>query len=216
MITHRSIDLRPWIAKVVFIAAMLVISPAQSSEDDPAVFIENTVRNLLAEFTAGRDEYEADRTALFEMVDRMASPAFGFRYMSKLVLARSWKTASARQREDFSEEFRRLMIVTYATGLTEYVGTETMEFRETKVREKKGTLLATVQTEVTINDNAPPLPVVYSLIRKKGENWKVYNLTVGSLNMVLNYRNVIQSLIHSEGLQGMIDNLRTNNDRNFF
>ena len=214
MIIHQPVGLRPLIAKVVFIAAMLVLPPAQSS-DDPAVFIENTVRNLLAEFTAGRDEYEADRTALFEMVDRMASPAFGFRYMSKLVLAKSWKKASAKQRQDFAEEFRRLMIVTYATGLTEYMGTETMEFRETKIREKQGTLLATVNTEVTIDDNAPPLPVVYSLIRKKGETWKVYNLTVGSLNMVLNYRKVIQSLIHSEGLQGMIENLRNNNDRNF-
>ena len=215
MITHPPIDLRTFIAKVVFIAAMLVIPPAQSSEEDPAVFIENTVNNLLAEFVARRDEFEADRTALFEMVDRMAAPAFGFRYMSKLVLARSWKTASAQQREDFSEEFKRLMIVTYATGMTEYVGTETMEFRETKVREKKGKLLATVKTEVIIGDNTPPLPVVYSLIREKGQNWKVYNVTVGSLNMVLNYRNVIQSLIHSEGLQGMIENLRTNNDRNF-
>ncbi len=214
MMMPRPVDLRPLMAKVVFIGAMLVTPLAQSS-DDPAVFIENTVQDLLGEFTARRDELEADRQALFEMVDRTVGPAFGFQYISKLVLAKNWKKANAQQRRDFVKEFRRLMIVTYASGLFGYVGTETMTFKETKIRERQGTLLATVKTEVLIGDNSTPLPVVYSLIRKEGENWKVYNLDVGSLNVVLNYRKVIQSLIQSEGLEGMIENLKNNNDRNY-
>lgn len=211
---HPLVGLRRFISNAVFICAMLMIPLAQSSDDDPVIFIENTVTHLLGEFTERRDELEADKSALFKLVDRIAGPAFSFRYMSKLVLARAWKKASVQQREDFAKEFRRLMVVTYATGLTEYMGTEAMTFRETKIKEKQGILFATVKTDVTIGDNAP-LPVAYSLIKEKGENWKIYNLTVGSLNMVLNYREVIQSLIHSGGLEGMIENLKNNNDRNY-
>lgn len=213
MIIHKPDYFRQFISKAVFICAMLVIPLAQPS-DDPAIFIENTVNNLLGEFTERRDQLEGDKKALFELVDRVAGPAFSFNYMSKLVLARNWKKASVQQRQDFAEEFRRLMIVTYATGLTDYVGNEKMIFRETKIKERKGAIFGTVTTEVTIGDNVPLL-VVYSLVKAEGENWKVYNLTVGSLNMVLNYRKVIQSLIHSEGIDGMINSLKNNNDRNY-
>ena len=73
---------------------------------------------------------------------------------------------------------------------------------------------ATVNTEVFIGEG-PPVDVVYSLILDQENNWKIYNLTVADLNMVLNYRNVIQSSIHSEGLDGMIASMRENNEKNY-
>ena len=85
---------------------------------------------------------------------------------------------------------------------------------EKMVKEKKGRRFATVNTEVTINDGGP-IPVVYSMMENADSGWKVYNLTVGDLNMVINYRNVIQSSIHSEGLDGTIASMKENNDRNY-
>ena len=89
-----------------------------------------------------------------------------------------------------------------------------MEFGETKIKEKKGVKFGTVNTEVTINDGAP-IPVVYSMLQHPDQDWKIYNLTVGSLNMVLNYRNVIQSSIHSDGLDKVISDIKENNDKNY-
>jgi phospholipid transport system substrate-binding protein len=203
---------------VLGLLAVLTISMSQFSialanaSDDPSHVVEKTVNELLDEFIERRDELEQNNKDLFELVDRVASPLFDFNYISRLVLAKSWKKASEQQRLQFAEEFKNLIIVTYATALFRYTGDETMEFGETGIKERKGVKFGTVNTEVTIS-GGPPIPVVYSLIKKPDESWKIYNLTVGDLNMVLNYRNVIQSTIHNEGLDGMIASMKENNDK---
>ena len=198
----------------LILGAGMFLSPAGHTNDDPALLVENTVQSLFKEFTGSRSELEGDNPALFSLVDRVASPLFDFDYISKLVLAKSWKSANEGQRDEFAREFKRLMIVTYATALFKYTGNEAMTFGETEIREKKGIQFAKVNTEVTINEG-DPIPVIYSLIKDQDKGWKIYNLTVGSLNMVINYRNVIQSSIHSDGLDGTIASMKTNNDNNY-
>ncbi len=195
-------------------ALALFVAPLTHAKDDPASLVQDTANELLREFTAKRAQLEGNHKALFQLVERIASPLFDFDYISKLVLAKSWKQASPQQRAEFAEEFKRLIIVTYATALFSYTGNETMEFGESKIREKKGVYFGTVNTEVRLSDDAP-VAVVYFLIRRQNKPWKIYNLSVGSLNMVLNYRNVIQSSIHSEGLDGVIAGMKENNDKNF-
>lgn len=195
-------------------AVMLVVSSAHSSSSDPAQVIEETVNALFEEFTDTRAELETDKVMLFQLVERVVSPVFDFDFISRLVLAKSWKGASDTQKSEFAGEFRKLMIVTYATALFRYTGNESMTFGDTRIKEKKGRKFATVNTEVSINDGAP-VPVVYSLSENDNGQWKIYNLTVGSLNMVLNYRSVIQASIHSDGLDGTIAMMKENNDRNY-
>ena len=196
------------------LAVLLLLPNLSSANQDPAAAIEVTVNNLFGEFSNRRSELEGNNPELFNLVDRVAGPIFDFDYISKLVLAKAWKKASPAQRLAFAEEFKRLIIVTYATALFRYTGNETMDFGDTTIKERKGVKFGTVNTEVSINDGSP-IPVVYSMIQGQDEKWKVYNLTVGSLNMVLNYRSVIQSTIHSEGLDGMIASMKANNDKNY-
>jgi phospholipid transport system substrate-binding protein len=194
-------------------ATMMVVSTAHSTTSDPAVLIEETVNSLFEEFTQTRTELENDKAKLFDLVERVVGPVFDFDYISKLVLAKSWKSASDNQKQEFAGEFRRLMIVTYATALFRYTGNESMQFGKSSIREKKGKKIATVNTAVRINDGEP-IPVVYSMIENDAGQWKIFNLSVGDLNMVLNYRSVIQASIHSEGLDGTIASMKENNDRN--
>jgi phospholipid transport system substrate-binding protein len=185
-----------------------------ATNDDPAAVIDSTVQSLFDEFTASRERLELNKTELFVLVNDIASPLFDFNYISKLVLAKSWKNASEQQKTDFAIEFKRLLIVTYATALFQYTGKETMSFGETGFREKKGVKLAKVNTEVFINEGAP-ISVVYDMIKKADGEWKIYNLTVGDLNMVLNYRNVIQSSIQSDGLDALILSMKENNQKHY-
>ena len=202
---------------VLAISVTLFAIPQIGANDDPALIVEKTVNSLLEEFSEKRDQLEGNNSDLFGLVDEIASPLFDFDYISKLVLAKNWKKASAQQRREFADEFKRLLIVTYATALFQYTGNETVEFGESAVKEKKGVRFGTVNTAVSLSEQGA-MPVVYSLIqddrRDDSHQWKIYNLTVGSLNMVLNYRAVIQALIHRDGLDGMIAGIKDNNDKN--
>ncbi len=184
-----------------------------SVNDDPAAVISERIDLLLGEFSESREQLENDNQSVYQLVDRIAGPLFDFHYISKLVLARHWKSASETQRRDFALEFKRLLIVTYATALFKYTGDESIIFKQTKIKEKQGKRFATVNSEVKIND--APISVVYALIDDGDGSWKIYNLIIGDLNMVLNYRNVMQSTVNSAGLDDTIADMKTNNERNF-
>ncbi len=183
------------------------------ANDDPARIVEKTVTTLLEELSENRAHLQGNNHALFELVNQVASPLFDFDYIAKLVLASSWRQASAQQREVFANEFKRLIIITYATALFQYTGNETIKFGKTKIKEQKGIKSGTVNTEIKLSKGST-IPVSYSLIQRDHQ-WKVYNLTVGSLNMVLSYRNIFQASIRGKGLQRMIADLKSNNDKHY-
>ena len=179
----------------------------------PEEDIGGAVQQLLNEFTARRDELKGDRVALYEMVDRITRPYFDFEKISKLVLAKSWKKATGEQRQAFSEEFRALLIRTYATALFQYTGKEKMAFTSSKIKERKGVKSAVVKSEVQLSDG-PGIPVNYSLILGEDDKWKIYNMTIAGINLVTNYRKTYGSSIRQQGIDGLIQAMHEANSKN--
>lgn len=194
-----------------FFACMLTGLQAQA-KISPEQAIESAVQQLLDEFTNRRAELKDDKSALYAMVDKYTRPVFDFEKISKLVLAKNWKQASDAQRQAFSDEFRTLLIRTYATALFQYTGEETMEFKSSKIRERKGIMSATVESEVTLIEG-PGIPVIYSMILDKNNIWKVYNMTIAGVNMVTSYRETYGASIRNFGLDGLIESMRETNAR---
>jgi len=188
---------------------------AQVAPEEPQALIERKVQELLDQFTARRAELEADRRALFALVDQVAAPLFDFERIAKLVLAQNWRRASAEQRAEFRDAFRQLLIATYATALHQYSGDERMTFTASKITERKGRKFAQVSSEVTLADGAEPIAVEYALLLDKRGAWKIYNLTVGSLNMIVNYRNTYASSVGELGIDGVIAEMKRVNAGNF-
>lgn len=195
-------------AALIIGAGMLPLAPAASAPEEPQTLIERTVQELLDQFTARRAELESDQQALFALVDQVASPLFDFERIAKLVLAKNWRRADDAQRAAFQRAFRKLLIATYATALHKYSGDERMTFTASNITERKGRKFAQVSSEVTLADGAEPIAVEYALLLGKDGGWKIYNLTVGSLNMIVNYRNTYAAAIGERGLDGVIDEMK--------
>ncbi len=198
------------------LAALLGVSSTSTSSviERPVPVIQGAIDSILVSLSANREQLENDRKQLFDLVDRIASPLFDFDYIAKLILGINWKTATAQQRGEFAYEIKRLLIATYATALFLYTGNETISFDETSIRQRKSINFATVRGYFQSADNRK-FDMVYSLVQQPGENWKIYNLTVADLNMVLNYRNVVQSAILKDGIEGTIALMKANNDKSY-
>ncbi|MGI9317594.1 MAG: MlaC/ttg2D family ABC transporter substrate-binding protein [bacterium] len=199
------------IVVITFFACMLTGLQAQA-KISPEQAIEGAVQQLLDEFTQRRAELRGNKSALYDMVDEFTRPHFDFDKISKLVLAKNWKQASEEQRLAFGEEFRTLLIRTYATALFQYTGKETMEFTSSAIKERKGVMSATVESEVTLSEG-PGIPVKYSMILGKDDNWKIYNMTIAGVNMVTSYRKTYGASIRSLGLDGLIESMREANSQ---
>lgn len=196
----------------VFLCASI---PATATEEKPERLIEKAVDALLDQFTEDRAVFEKDQRKLFALVDRIVVPLFDFRRIAKLVMASHWKKANAEQRADFAEEFKKLLIGTYATALFQYTGNEGITFISSKITERKGRKSAKVKSQVVLSGDGKPIAVDYALILDKDEGWKIYNLVIGGLNMITSYRSTYDAAIDKLGIDGTIASMKTVNAKNF-
>lgn len=192
----------------LLLAAAMALLPAARAADQPHP-AEETVREaadrVLARLEAEKNVIESNPARVYDLAQSIILPHFDFERMSRWVLGRHWRDASEAQRERFTEEFRTLLVRTYARALAEYSEQE-VEFLATRERAEDDVL---VRTEVR-QSGGPPIPIHYSMHRTDG-TWKVYDVTIDGISLVTNYRSAFSSQIRQGGVERLIDRLAERN-----
>ena len=186
-----------------------VLPQPASASIMPDVVVETTINDLIGQLEARRTELEKDKQKLFQMVEDVVVPHFEVQMIARLVLGKHWRTANEKQREAFAEEFKKLMIRTYATALFEYTGNEKMVVKPLRI--KDGDKRAKVETKITL-PGAPPVPVNYSFILTKSGDWKIYDVKIDGISLVTTYRSSYGQAVQNKGLDILIDELKRKNN----
>lgn len=185
--------------------AILILVPTAGIGDirSPDKLVSETTTQIVDLLKANRDAYSQNNEKLYAMVHQIIAPHFDFKTITKLVLARNYKKASAEQRAQFADGFRDLLIRTYATALLKY---RDEEFVFHPFNAKPEDERVVVKTEFVRRDGGPNVPVNFRFF--KGKNgWKAYDVSIEGISMVTNYRSVYASQIKREGLDAVIEKL---------
>ena len=195
--------------QIIWILLVFLLMPviAQAEEPAPLTLVRQTTEQMLAALDKERDEIDSKPEKLYELVDKIVLPHFDFERMSKLVLGKYWRKASTVQRSRFTDEFRNLLVRTYATSMKEY---SDQKITYLPFDMKPTDTDVTVKTEVDQNSGFP-VPIDYVMYLKNGE-WKVYEVVIDGVNLVINYRTSFASEIAKPGgLDGLIDTMSKRN-----
>jgi phospholipid transport system substrate-binding protein len=70
-------------------------------------------------------------------------------------------------------------------------------------------------TETTVRNQylrpgAPPVPVDYAM-KKTAEGWKIYDISIEGVSMVLTYRAEFEQISRTSGIDGLIKRLQEKN-----
>lgn len=179
---------------------------AATAPQPPLELITQTADRMLAKLKEERTVIRKDPTRIYALVSDIVLPHFDFERMASWVLGKHWRTATPQQRARFTEEFRNLLVRTYATSLTEYTDRKITYF---PVRAEPNALEVTVHTEVA-QPGAAAVPIDYSLSLKEG-SWKVYDVAIDGLSLVANYRTSFSNEIRQTGLDKLITKLAERN-----
>lgn len=174
----------------------------------PQELVKQTSERMLEALRAEEERIKKDPQRLRDLVDEIVLPHFDFERMSKLVLGRYWRRADEGQQRRFISEFRELLVRTYKSALNEY-SEQTISYLPFRGDESEGDV--TVKTEVD-QGSGFPIPIDYSLHLKEGE-WKVYDVTIDGVSLVINYRSSFANEIRQVGIDGLIDKLRSRNEQ---
>ena len=149
------------------VAYLLLVSLAVAAVSDPQQMVRETGDRVLAELTERKAELEADPKLIYPLIESTVLPHFDFRSMSQSAMGRFWRDATEAQKTDITDQFRELLVRTYATALLGYSGQQ-IEYLPVNYRE--GDTRVMIPTRISAN-NAPPIPINYRLRLGDDERW---------------------------------------------
>ncbi|NMQ18274.1 ABC transporter substrate-binding protein [Candidatus Competibacter phosphatis] len=172
----------------------------------PQDVIQDTSTRMIDALRQNRAKLDRDPGQIYGLVDQIVLPNFDFELMSRWVLGRAWQQASPDQRRRFTEEFRTLLVRTYAKALLEYSGEDIRLLPQPTVGDGSE---VTVKTEVQLKAGRP-IQINYSM-HLNNDGWKVYDVKVDGVSLVTNYRSTFASQIRANGMDSVIADLQQRN-----
>lgn len=188
-------------------AVFLISSVTTAQEVVPLETVRHTTDEVIARVKDEKDALRAEPAKMYGLVSEMIFPHFDFNVMSQFVLGEQWKAAEVAKRAAFVEQFRKLLVRTYAAALLEY-SDQSISYPETSPQ-AANTKTATVRQDIS-QPSGTALPVVYRLHNKTGD-WKVFDVAVDGVSLVKTYRSSFTSILKEGGIDKLIATLATKN-----
>ncbi|MHB9098746.1 MAG: Tgt2/MlaC family protein [Syntrophales bacterium] len=121
--------------------------------------------------------------------------------LSKRTLARNWNSMNVAQRQEFVVLFREVLEKAYIDKILAYTDEKIVFERETMVSDT----LAEIQTKIVTSSKE--IPISYRVILKGGA-WKVYDVVIENVSLVLNYRTQFNDILAKNTPEQLLEILR--------
>ena len=190
------------------LSGLLIANGAMAQEATaPDVLVKNVTNEVLDIVRKDKDIQSGNTKKAIELVEAKVLPHFNFMRMTQLAMARDWRQANAAQQKTLTDEFRMLLVRTYSKALTEYKN-QTIDFRPFAL--KPSDTEVRVRTEIKQSGAGKNIELDYFL-EKSPAGWKVYDIEVGGISLVTNYRDSFASEVRNNGIDGLIKTLQAKN-----
>ena len=180
--------------------------PAFAQELSPDELVRKVTADVLDAIKADKGLQAGDRKKALVLAEQKILPLVDFREAAKLATGRAWQGASAEQQDRIVSEFRRMLVRIYSNAIDVYRG-QTMKVMPLRLQPNA--------TDVTVRNQymrsgQPPVTVEYAM-RKAGDGWKIYDITVEGVSLVLTYRAEFDNITRASGVDGLIKRLAEKN-----
>ena len=189
------------------LACLMALAPARAEQHlGPEELVRKVTQDVLDAIRSDRQLAAGDKQKALRLAEEKVLPHIDFEEATRLAVGRAWARAAPEQRNKLVEEFRRMLVRTYSSAISAYEG-QTMKVLP--VRMKPGDSEVTVHNQY-IRAGGTPLPVDYAM-HKTAEGWKIYDITVEGVSLVLTYRSEFDALVKQSGIDGLIKRLEEKN-----
>ena len=193
--------MRKLLAALAFAAAL----PVLAAPADPEALIRKMTQEVLEAAASDPRLAAGDRARALRVAEEKIFPLIDFREATRIALGRTWWRATREQQERLVTEFRALLVHTLGAA-QRYEG---QTVRVLPVRMRAGDTEVTVQNQY-IRPGGKPMRLDYHM-HKTGEGWKIYDIAVEGVSLVLTYRSEFEELVKQVGIDGLIKRIADKN-----
>jgi phospholipid transport system substrate-binding protein len=193
-------------------AALALWAPLAQAEDEAAdAMVKRLSVDVLDTLKADKSIRTGDISKVIALVDTRIMPNVNFQRMTASAVGPGWRQATPEQQKRLQEEFKILLVRTYAGALAQ-VTDQTIAMKPLRAAPEDKEVI--VRTE--IKGKGDPIQLDYRLEKTPGEGagWKIYNINVLGVWLVETYRSQFAQQINAKGLDGLISTLAEQNKVN--
>ena len=196
------------LSKAVMAIVVAAFALAANAQEAPDALVKRVTQEVVGIIKSDPKVQAGDQARIREVIETKLLPNFDFERMTALAMGRNWRTATPEQQKQLVEQFRTLLVRTYSGALNQYRD-QTFDFKPLRADPNSSDVI--VKTEVVRSGQAP-VQIDYGMERKDG-TWKAYDVIVGGVSLVTNYRDEFNEQIKSGGVDGLIKTLVAKNSK---
>ena len=196
---------------LVVSTASLFALPASAADETADALIKRLSTDMLDNIKADKAIQAGDVSRIIALVDTKIMPNVNFQRMTASAVGPAWRQATPEQQKRLQEEFKTLLVRTYAGALTQ-VSDQTIAVRPLRAAPEDKEVV--VRTEVKGRGDAIQLDYRLEKTPGQGAGWKIYNINVLGVWLVETYRSQFAQEINAKGIDGLIASLAERNKAN--
>jgi phospholipid transport system substrate-binding protein len=186
-------------------ATLVLATTVAHAQTAPDVWIKQISGEVIEAVKADKAIQAGDTKRILALVDAKILPGVDFQRMTSSSVGRYWRQATPEQQKRLQEEFKTLLVRTYAGALTQ-VRDQTVELKPLRAKPEDTEVL--VRSE--IKGKGEPIQLDYR-VEKVGDGWKIYDVNVLGVWLVETYRASFAQEISASGIDGLITKLAEKN-----
>lgn len=189
-----------------FLMALATLPALAQQQLSPDALVRRITGDVLEAVRNDKALQSGDREKALALAEQKILPHMDFREATRLAVGRSWRSATAQQQDRLVSEFRAMLVRIYSNSIDTYRG---QTLRVFPVKMAPGDTDVTVRNQY-LSPGKPPVAVEYAM-RKTPEGWKIYDIVVENVSLVLTYRGEFDQIMRQSGVEGLIKRMSEKN-----
>jgi phospholipid transport system substrate-binding protein len=203
--------LRQTLVLMTLAAAALAAPLAYAEDEAPDALIKRLSVDVLETIKNDKAIRAGDTAKVVALVDSRIMPNVNFQRMTASAVGPAWRQASPEQQKRLQEEFKILLVRTYAGALAQ-VTDQSVNMKPLRAAAEDKEVL--VRSEIKGSGESIQLDYRLEKTPGQGAGWRIYNLNVLGVWLVETYRSQFAQEINAKGVDGLIATLTERNKAN--
>jgi phospholipid transport system substrate-binding protein len=199
----RGIGYKLWavLGRMTVVCVWVLFSVNPVSAGVPTDKVKQTTDKILSIVTDPALKEPSREVERRKLIRKAVDERFDWEEMSRRSLGPNWAARTAEEKKDFVDLFGRLLERTYLDKVEGYAGEKVNYLGESVEQD-----YAVVEVKIVTTKNTE-IPVKYRL-RKKGDDWFVYDISIEGVSLVNNYRVQFNNILARGSYQELVKRLK--------
>lgn len=197
--------MRKLLSRSIVLFALLLCSVA-SFANSPVATLQGVADRMITQLEKHRTELN-NPAVIHQIVDVVLVPYVDMNRMAGMVVGRQmWYGATSAQRHEFVNQFKHLVVNTYANALASYDDDHVQVY---PLRDGSNGRFVDVRS-VVLRKSGQRIVINYHLVQVGGQ-WKVYDFSIEGVSIIQNFRSQFANTLATGGMAALINKLQAYN-----